>query len=279
MSTTEAMQAHHHDPDRSDIRGWFTSRKLNGFRGIYKPGLGLFSLGRYSGSKQINCPKWWLDQLPDLSLDGEIWHESDDLGIIKSIAGQGVKGLTDKRWELLTFQAFDIRMCTVTWDRRQMLLNSYETNSVFKIVHQTQVWSHAELLAYSQQLGSKAEGVMVANPLGYYEYKRSYNILKYKNTFDYEAFCYGYEPGEGKYVGKVGALCCRLTWPEHIASVRGGDTSMVGKTVHFKMSGMSDSQREIRHFDEQLAGKYVKFTYLGVSKDGVPQSANFKGVV
>lgn len=278
----EAMQAHHYDPDKSDIRGWFASRKLDGFRGIYKPGLGLFSLGRYSGTKQINCPSWWLKQLPNLSLDGEIWHESDDLGIIKSIAGQGpAKGLQDPRWELLTFQAFDVRRLDVDWTTRQTFLNDCKENDVYKIVPQTQVWNHAELKYFSKALGPKAEGFMVSNPLGYYEYKRSYNILKGKNTFDYEAFVYGFEYGKDdkKYSDKVGALCCRLVWPEHITSVRGGDISMVGMVIHFNMSGLPDEYREIDYFNKNLLNKTVNFTYYGVSKDGVPKSANFKGVV
>lgn len=288
MAPSVAMQAHHYTPGKTDLsRGWFLSRKFNGFRGIRQPD-GLYSLGRYSGSKQIHAPDWWLAKLPATLLDGEIWHESDDLAYVKSIAGQGrEKSLRDPRWKELTFQAFDIRPpsgINLFWKTRQMTLNQHADNDVFKKVMQFLVYNHAQveglLQEFRDNIGPGLEGVMLADPYGYYEYCRSYSILKHKYTFDAEARVTGYTMGEGKHTGRVGALQVALTWDEKIKSVKGGTDQMVGRFVAFNIGGgLSDPERSYDYYRNNLAGKLVKFTYLGVSRYGVPQSPNFVEVV
>lgn len=277
-----AMQAHHYDPDKPiPMDGYCASRKLNGFRGIFKPGEGLFSLGRYSGSKEIYAPKWWLDQLPPLALDGEIWHESDDLAFVKSIAGQGKeKSLVDPRWNQLTFQAFDLRNPMLYWRDRQSQLYRYKDNDVFKKVEQTPVFTVEDIEDYMEELGPQAEGCMLARPKGMYVYNRSWDILKHKRKYDAEATVVGAVAGEGKHTGRVGALMCELVWDAKIASVKGGLPEMVGKQVAFNVGGgLTDDQRDVAYFANNLSGKLIKFSYLGVSRYGVPQSPNFLEVI
>jgi len=89
------MLAHKFDVRKHSIGGWFCSEKMDGQRCVYIPGTrgmlkadvpfantdkderyvdeqvcsGLWS--RYGNV--IHAPDWWLDHLPDLFLDGELW--------------------------------------------------------------------------------------------------------------------------------------------------------------------------------------------------------------
>ena len=90
--------AQHYKPAKHFIGGWLMSEKLDGFRFIWDGGItrgmradsiswanttkdktpkyatGLWT--RYH--KPIYAPKWWLDQLPEIPLDGEGWTCRDD---------------------------------------------------------------------------------------------------------------------------------------------------------------------------------------------------------
>lgn len=277
-----AMQAHHYNDSFDFGRGAYVSRKLNGHRGIFHGSSGeIYSLGRYSGSKKIHAPLWWLAKLPPIDLDGEIWHESDDLSYVKSIAGQGPeKSLVDPRWKELTFQAFDVRDQLRRWTERQVVLNRYLDNDVFKKVVQIPVACHADVEHYLDSLGPQAEGVMIAKTHGYYTYDRSHDILKYKRTYDAEANVTGAEQGEGKHLNRVGKINCKLTWDAKIATVKGGTPEMIHRTVTFNVGGgFTDPEREWTYYTDHLAGQTIKFSYLGVSQYGVPQSPNFLEVI
>lgn len=97
MKRREFVQlAQTYDPKKSDVRGWWWSEKLDGFRCWWDGGItrgkakvdvpwantdkderlvdrqiatGLWS--RYGNV--IYAPDYWLDTLPDMSLDGELW--------------------------------------------------------------------------------------------------------------------------------------------------------------------------------------------------------------
>ena len=59
-------------------------------------------------------------------------------------------------------------------------------------------------------LAKGGEGVMLRNPYAPYEGKRSKNLLKVKRILDAEAKVVGYEEGNGKHKGRLGALKCEM---------------------------------------------------------------------
>ena len=76
------------------------------------------------------------------------------------------------------------------------------------------------------------EGIMVKNPLGVYECKRTINWLKLKPYIEVSLTVVGVEEGTGRNVGKLGALICE------------GEDS--GKRIKVNVgSGFSDSDRDV----------------------------------
>lgn len=280
MAIVHAMLAHHYNGE--DVRGWYMSRKLNGFRCIWKKGK-LWTLGRYSGEKEIYAPKWFIDQLPDFDLDGELWHPSDCLATTKSICGQGMeKSLIDERWHEIQYMVFNEFNSERMWEqsrgRLQLLLPESDN---LKLLEQELIGyglpameQMGDYLKYLRRNYGEVEGLMLANPNGYYEFKRSKNLLKYKSVYDMEGTVVEQTAGEGKHEGRMGALRVKFTWDEKVSSVYGGSAKMVNRTIIFSIGGgFSDEDRERTDW----VGKRIRFEYYGVTENGVPVSANYVG--
>lgn len=123
------MLAHPYDAKKHGIGGWMLSEKLDGQRAFWDGGItrGLYkdevpwantakderyvsrqvSTGLWSRyGNVIHAPSWWLDQLPAMFLDGELWTDRTQGGrqdlskIIKTITpGLG--------WERVRYHVFD----------------------------------------------------------------------------------------------------------------------------------------------------------------------------
>lgn len=266
----DAMAAHHLGGEC--VIGWYASRKLNGWHVIWDC-QNLWTLGRYSGKKRICAPHDWTDKLPDFECEGELWHRSDNEGVIKSIAGQGPeKCMRDFRWKNLRFMAFDTREIGKTWLARQAKLATKPDNEVYQKIHWEKV---SDPHIFLNSLGPQVEGIMLANPQGYYEFKRSRNLLKLKHCYETEATIFNSEAG--KHTGRMGALNCALKWDEKVTSVRGGATDMIGREVIFNVGGgFADTQRDWDYVKTKFKpGTVIRFSYLGVTEYGVPISPNF----
>jgi hypothetical protein len=49
---------------------------------------------------------------------------------------------------------------------------------------------------------------------------------------------------------------------------------MVGKHIIFHVSGLNDNERNVEDFKDLFYDKMINFKYLGVTKQGIPISAN-----
>jgi hypothetical protein len=304
------MMAHTYSGDPYSVIGWYVSRKLNGNRAIWN-GFTLQTLGRYSGSKIIYPPAWWTAAACPTArpIDGELWHVSDDKDIVRSVAGQGIaKSVADIRWHDIYFMAYDYKPYSAygisidmlgakfchdyylgyKWIERQKILS--DTVSVHNSMCVTRgIQSHLRLCKqYVMQDAAKVaatldcskanswEGIVFANPQGEYVCNRSHDLLKSKPMYDHECYVNGINLGkpEGKYASVVGSLRCFLTWNEQVTSFKGGRDDMIGNRVSFDVSGMDDSQRSEWLIPENRP-KHIRFSFLEVSKDGIPQSPNY----
>jgi len=305
MSTFTAMMAHSLDinlekntEQMEKLVGWFYSRKLNGHRTLWN-GYQLETLGRYSGPKPVNAPDWWLKNLPQgIPLDGELWHETDDTGIVKSICGQGKeKSLNDSRWNEIQYKVFGYKpfSCDTisspellsspffnneNWNKRQiklfhLFITNLQNNPVVKYVTQSPVNSIEDIQnAVKLSKSQRWEGLMFANPLSKYECKRVRNLLKWKTQYTHEGFVVGEYPGEGKHEGRMGGLIVELTWDDTIKSVKGGTPDMIGKQVKFNVGGgFLDTERDNSKTLFPI-NTQISFSFLGVSPYGVPISPN-----
>lgn len=274
---------------------------------------GLWTLGRSSGPQPVFAPAWWRETLPlGQTLDGELWHDSDSLSHVKSICGRGPMARYDKmvmgsKWDTISYQVFDykpyslwgmgftfldkiidanLRILVAEKMLRDSLLydGDYSYNARLTQLRETELGDYAcvadcsmvcdfnQAVHIRRTFWPKAEGFMLRNPYMRYELTRSYNLLKCKDKYDHEAEIIGTAPGKGKHEGRLGALKVCLTWDGTVLSVLGGNSTMLGQTVEFEIGGgFTDAEREA----SWKLGSTVKFTYLGVTSDGIPVSANY----
>jgi len=254
---------------------------------------GLWTLGRGNKPKVVNVPDWWLDDLPrNVPVQGELW-KNDDLEYVKSVCGRGISGRTDDRWRDITFMGYNVKpyslLPVVTsidmrsspfyancgWRQRNVKAQAHGGSVVW--VTQHLVKSSTEFEKYFEDTVRKGwEGAMLVNPDGWYEDHRSYNLLKRKPVFEAEATVIGYEDGKtGKTIGKMGAVVARIIWDEKVSSVPGGREGMVGSLATFGISGWCGDERDWDYIKRLYPiGSEISFKYNGVTKEGIPVSAN-----
>jgi hypothetical protein len=258
---------------------------------------GLWSLGRSSGipegmSKMVYAPDYFLNSLPkDIPIHGEVWY-NDRLDMVKETVG--TKNRIRPTWALMKFLAFNIKPYNLFKGIHKFNFNTEfaepmefgDVLTVFQTLTPNEYFQPIDFYFVSSESDFEAmtenavklgwEGMMLADPRGSYELKRSYNTLKWKSVFETEAEVIGYEAGKtGKCVGQVGALKVKLTWDDKVLSVFGGLKHHVNKTVYFNLSGLYDDDRSYAVCEQTYPiGSMVKLSYYGVSFDGIPSSAN-----
>lgn len=232
--------------------GWWMSEKLDGVRAIWD-GEKLVS----RNGNPFPAPPWWLEQLPPIPLDGELFlgrkKFDSTISIVKSASA-------DKGWQWLEYHVFDSPGEGVFEERVERL-----TAAVAELVHECPTRSrrravvveqklcggHIHLMAFADHIQSLGgEGVMLRAPGSVYERKRSSTLLKVKRFHDVEVSVLEVLPGRGKHAGRMGALRCLL-----------------GKVIVDVGTGFSDAQRE----NPPSPGASITIRYQELTKDGVPR--------
>lgn len=300
------------------IGGWFVSQKLDGIRAFWdggisrgKPGSMVpwaniekdtrehIATGLWSRhGKIIHAPDWWLDEMPSVPLDGELYIGlqcfQDTVSAVRKIEP------IDSEWDRVYYMVIDRVPLKVIFQpglidtvnykkvfRENMVENgtdipglpfkrSYDrmqktikTNDHIMLVKQEQLPYHNfkpvldEKMAGVLEIGG--EGLMLRDPHSYWEPVRSKKLLKMKPFKDDEAEIVGFEDGKGRLEGLVGALVVEWDGP-------------AGR-VQFKLSGMTDAERQWGFFkarsSENLRGDIVTFKYRELTVDGIPKEARF----
>jgi DNA ligase 1 len=237
-----------------DLAGWWFSEKLDGVR-AYWDGQSLISrLGN-----RFHAPDWFLEGLPAMPLDGELW-----IGRKAFQRTVGIVRRQDKTelWKQVRYVAFDApgldeafedRLAAIRAQierHRPPYLSSHEHAVCKGIDH-----LRAEL-ARIEGLGG--EGLMVRQPRSRYEVGRSLTLLKVKSFRDAEARVLEHLGGAGRHKGRLGALFVELT---------DGTRFSVG-------TGFSDAERE----SPPPIGSVITFRYQELSDSGVPRFPSYVGV-
>jgi DNA ligase-1 len=143
------MQAHSYETHHTDIGGWFVSEKLDGMRCFWDGGItrGLpksevpwanaVKDGRYRKPpiatglwtrycNTIHPPTWWLDKLPKVPLDGELYLGPGRRQELMSI----VKQLTPsfRSWDEVKYHCFDLPPITAVFSNRYIDSPNLEKN-------------------------------------------------------------------------------------------------------------------------------------------------------
>jgi DNA ligase-1 len=328
MNREFLMLAHNFDPTKHGIGGWYVSEKLDGMRAYWDGGItrgipasevsfantakdhrlveppistGLWS--RYA--KVIHAPDWWLDLLPLIPLDGELFLGRGQFQKLMSIVKQHNP---DERWENVKYVIFDspsdecmfqpgkinnpnckliipsdlTKRPTNTvqfFKTYDWLSEQINTNTNLEVLNQLRLPGMtkqaeeyiASLLDHVTDLGG--EGLIVRKPESIWTPKRSNDLLKIKKLLDSEGVVVGYTWGKGKLEGLMGAMI-----------VKWGDKS-------FELSGFTDAERDLRYHVKGEPGSVaaingvtnlrfpigskVTFRYTEVSNDGIPLKARY----
>lgn len=316
---------------KQDVKSWFWSRKLDGMRCYYDGGItrgmlirdvpwantlkdkpqwsefrstGLWS--RYG--KAIFAPDWWLNKLPPIPLDGELFGErwqTNQSAVTKHEPGPG--------WSMVGYHVFESPsyrtifanrkleepnyskkfVDIVPWLEKQRVLihgpdrlfretvyfmDNLERNSVLHVVPQTRVLSMDQLTSvFNDYVESGGEGLMIRSPSTYYECTRSKVLLKMKARDDAEGIVIGYKWGEetdkgSKLLGLMGSLRVKYNGLE------------------FDLSGFTDEERTMTVFDTSKPGQIVSeevsnpnfprgstitFSYRDLTDAGIPKEARY----
>lgn len=240
--------------ENQDIDGWWWSEKLDGIRAIWN-GKNLVT----RNNNIINCPSSWIMSLPkDIALDGELYIGRGKFNQTVSIVR---RDLPSSNWKNIKYHVFDSPTLDGTYCSRYKQLTNMKLPSFCVLVQQNYIRNPENDIPHVLSVIEKdgGEGLMVRNPFvdGYIE-GRTGELLKIKTFDDFDAKVIDIVPGEGKHIGRMGALICQML-----------DTSIVFKVG----TGFNDRQRE----NPPSIGSIIKFKCMEFTQAGVPRFPVFLG--
>ena len=186
-----------------NLAHFWVSEKLDGVRASWTGSELLTRAGN-----TISAPTWFTARLPRIALDGELWGGRNlferTSGIVRSTLP------SDAAWRTLKYMVFDMPGQAGSFDQRLSTLRRVVADlrlEWLQVVEQVRVTDATQLAAKLREIESEGgEGLMLHRGDSAYVAGRSNDLLKLKSFTDAEAKVVGHEPGNGKYVGMMGAL-------------------------------------------------------------------------
>ena len=240
------------------LKHYWVSEKYDGVRAYWN--------GKEFISRQghvYQAPAWYRRNLPDFSLDGELWLGRGQFDRLSGIVRKKVP--RDSEWKLVRYMVFDLPALSENFDRRLQLLNELENLPTWVTkVKQWRVSSEGELLKQLDDLVAQGgEGLMLHDGRSFYHAKRNDDLVKLKPSQDAEAIVVAHVPGKGKYQGQLGAI-----WVEANITAKNGLTAL----KRFKIgTGFSDRERQ----NPPRLGSVISFKYTGLTSKGIPRFARY----
>lgn len=331
------MLAHTFKPAKCRIAGWFMSVKLDGMRAFWDGGItrgarknkikwanhkkdsrylipptctGLWS--RYGNV--IHAPDWFLDKLPKVMLDGELYipgHRQDTMSIIKSLKpGPG--------WKDVKYHAFSMPSEIIFCDGR---LSSPNFSATFSNVmpdlssldhvphpmvtfrseialmhrycpdfmhHQEQLPRvEADALARIEEalelvVADGGEGLILRKPESFWTPRREHTMLKVKKFDDDEGIVVGYTSGRqtdkgSKLLGLMGALILDYSGKRlELSGFTDAERLLAGEAAaEWCTNNPGQECPDWITSDTFPRGASVTFRFRGKTRDGIPQEARF----
>jgi DNA ligase 1 len=240
-------------PGDVDLAGWWMSEKLDGVRAYWDGKQFLSRLGN-----PYHAPSFFVEGLPDIPLDGELWAGRKKFQRTVSIARRQDKS---DHWKELRYVVFDAPAMDAPFEDRLRFVEDRlrsgpppHAQPHAHVVCNGIAHLKAEL-ARVESLGG--EGLMLRQPGSKYEVGRSTTLLKVKTFHDAEARVVAHAAGEGRHKGRVGAL---------VVEMANGTRFSVG-------TGLSDEDR--RH--PPPVGQLITYRYQELSDGGVPRFPSYVG--
>ena len=235
-----------------DVSRYLVSEKFDGVR-TYWDGRRLLS----RRGTEIRAPRWFVDGLPRISLDGELWLGR---GRFESLSGLVRRDTPDDAgWREVRYLVFELPQVEGGFAQRAARIREIVAAAGvpwLRAVEQGRVADHRALMRrLADVVGAGGEGLMLHRADAPYSTGRSDALLKVKRWLDAEAAVIAHLPGKGKYAGMLGAL--RVRTPD-------GREFDLG-------SGFTDAQRR----DPPALGATVTYRYRELTAKGLPRHASF----
>ena len=231
---------------------YLVSEKFDGVR-AYWDGRALW----FRGGGRIPAPAWFLERLPPVPLDGELWMGR---GRFEELSGEVRREQPrEDAWRRIRYLVFELPGAPGPFEARARAIEALVARvgwPQLEAVAQTRVKDRAELQARLRDvLKAGGEGLMLHRADAPYATGRSDALLKLKPLLDAEAVVVGHIPGKGRLAGLVGAL--EVETPE-------GRRFRIG-------SGLKDVERA----HPPAIGTQVTYRYNGFTANGLPRFARF----
>ncbi|MBY0573964.1 MAG: DNA ligase [Undibacterium sp.] len=238
--------------DKFDPNDYLVSEKLDGVR-AYWDGVTL----RFKSGRIIHAPTWFTADFPDIALDGELWMGRQSFERLSAAVRR--QEANQNEWKLIRYRLYEAPQQPGTFALRIKLLNTYIERLAIPwldVLPQQSVKDKADLLArLNTVVKAGGEGIMLHRSDALFVSGRSESLLKLKPQLDAEAQVVAYQPGRGKYLGKMGALIV-----------------MNAQGQRFKLgSGFSDEQRAA----PPAIGSFVSYRYRDLLSNGLPKFASY----
>jgi DNA ligase-1 len=188
-------------------------------------------------------------------LDGELFSSKISFEEIIHFTRSGtpIKG-----HEIIEYHVFDTVSNNIFIHRSNSLDLFFEqTTKYVKLVKNHLVNSEEEMMdLFNQFLEQGYEGLMLRNADGFYEHKRSYNLIKLKLMTDSEFPIIGIHEGRGKDIGTVGKFICKT--PE-------------GKEFGARLKSTYQKRRDLFNNPKEWQGMNLTVIYQNLTKEGIPR--------
>ena len=235
-----------------EVAQYLVSEKLDGVRAIWD-GQTL----RFRSGKTINAPLWFVEGLPKMPLDGELWIGRRTFERLSGIVRKDVPD--DAEWRQVRYMIFELPGAPGTFRERAEAMREIARQANIPWLHEIEQLSVVDRNSLKKRMNevvkAGGEGLMLHRADAPYETGRSDTLLKMKPWEDAEAVVIAHQPGKGKYTGMLGAL-----------RVRTGD----GREFSLG-TGFTDEQRR----NPPPVGAVVTYRYHDLTVGGLPRFASF----
>lgn len=232
------------------LNQYMVSEKYDGVR-AYWDGKQLQSRAGY----RIHAPDFFLQQLPEFAVDGELWFGRHQFGRANALVKlDSSNPKYHSEWRQVRYMLFDAPNTAGDFLVRLAKLNTLlsESRPNLRVVSQQTVHSEDDLQRQLKAITQgQGEGLMLRKIAGEYRGGRSDDLLKLKERQDAEGVVIAHLPGQGKYQGVLGALLVRT---EEGREIRVG-------------SGFSDDERR----QPPAIGSIITYRYQGYTSTGLPR--------
>ena len=244
-------------PENVDVRDYWVSEKYDGVRG-YWDGKQRRMYSR--NGTVIALPNDFAAQLPDISLDGELWIGRGQFERVVSVVRD--EQPDDTAWKQVKYMVFELPDSqnqygdfTQRMGRIERITQNINAPNI-QAVKQWRVRDRAELLRQLDTITQAGgEGLMLHLASAPYQTGRSDALYKLKLRQDAEATVIGYVAGTGKYAGKVGSL--------RVRTENGREFNVGG--------GLNDALRA----QPPAIGSVITYQFNGLTKKGQPRFPRF----